>query len=219
MRSHAIAAPPLAVPIFLSALAVLPINMFVPSLPNIARDLKVDFAVINAAIAGYAVATAVVHLLAGALSDRWGRRPVAFAALALFVFASIGCSLATNIRVFLLCRLCQGAVIAGYVISLAVIRETSDARGVAGRIGYVSSAWAVAPMLGPALGGLIDAHFGWRANFVTFALLGMAGLYLVAFHLHETNVCRSAAMASPLRGYAEVLASPGFRAHALCMAL
>lgn len=219
MRSHAAAAPPLAVLVFLSALAVLPINMFVPSLPNIARDLQVEFVVINAAIAGYAVATAGVHLVAGMWSDRWGRRPVAFAALAVFILASVACSLATDVRVFLLCRLSQGAVIAGYVISLAVIRETSAAEGVASRVGYVSSAWAVAPMLGPALGGFIDAQFGWRANFVAFALLGLVGLYLVAFHLRETNACRSAAVASPLRGYAEVLASPSFRAHVLCMAL
>lgn len=212
------AAVPLALLIALSALAILPLNMFVPSLPNIARDLGAEFSVVNLAIAGYAVATALTHLVAGALSDRFGRKPVALVALGIFTLSSLGCSLATDVRLFLLCRLFQSAVIAGYAVSLAAIRDTSGDRAATGRIGYVSSAWAVAPMLGPTLGGLLDAAFGWRANFVAFALFGLAGLYLVAFHLRETNRQRSACIALQLKGYGELIGSSRFRAYALCMA-
>ncbi|RSZ24219.1 MFS transporter [Variovorax beijingensis] len=219
MYSQAQEAPPLSVLIALSALAVLPVNMFAPSLPSIARDFDVDFAVVNVAIAGYAVATALTHLIAGALSDRFGRKPVALVAMAMFTAASIGCSLAVDIRMFLLCRLLQGAVIAGYAVSLASIRDTSDERAVASRIGYVSSAWAVAPMIGPVLGGVLDSRFGWRANFIAFALLGIAGLYLVAFHLPETNRHPSRSVVLQFRGYGELLRSTRFCAYALCMAL
>lgn len=218
MHSQAQEAPPLSVLIALSALAVLPINMFVPSLPSIARDLDVEFVVVNVAIAGYAVATALTHLIAGVLSDRFGRKPIALVALAVFTVASIGCSLATDIRTFLLCRLFQGAVIAGYAVSLAAIRDTSGERAVAGRIGYVSSAWAVAPMIGPVFGGTLESHFGWRANFIAFALLGIVGLYLVAFHLRETNHHRSESSVLQFRGYGELLRSKRFCAYALCMA-
>jgi MFS transporter, DHA1 family, multidrug resistance protein len=212
------AAVPLALLIALSALAILPLNMFVPSLPNIARDLGAEFSVINLAIAGYAVATALTHLVAGALSDRFGRKPVALVALGIFTLSSLGCSLANDVRVFLLCRLFQATVIAGYAVSLAAIRDTSGDRAAAGRIGYVSSAWAVAPMLGPTLGGLLDAAFGWRANFVAFALFGLAGLYLVTFHLRETNQHRSASIVLQLKGYGELIGASRFRAYALCMA-
>jgi MFS family permease len=136
---------------------VLPINMFLPSLPAIARDLSADFAVVNLSVAGYAVVTAGVQLFAGALSDRLGRRPVVMGALAIFTLASIGCSLATDIQTFLLFRMLQGAVIAVLTACLAAVRETSHDAAVAGRIGYVSSAWAVAPMVGPTVGGLLDA--------------------------------------------------------------
>lgn len=212
------AAVPLALLIALSALAILPLNMFVPSLPNIARDLGAEFSVVNLAVAGYAVATALAHLVAGALSDRFGRKPVALVALGIFTLASLGCSLASDVRFFLVCRLFQAAVIACYAVSLAAIRDTSGDRAAAGRIGYVSSAWAVAPMLGPTLGGVLDAAFGWRANFVAFALFGLAGLYLVAFHLRETNQHRSAGIALQLKGYGELIGSARFRAYALCMA-
>jgi MFS transporter, DHA1 family, multidrug resistance protein len=212
------ASPRLSVLIALSALAILPLNMFVPSLPNIARDLGADFALVNLAVAGYAIATAVAHLIAGAMSDRLGRKPVALAALAIYTLASIGCSLATGITTFLVCRMFQATVIAGYAVSLAAIRDTSDEGGAASRIGYVSSAWAVAPMIGPTVGGLLDSAFGWRANFVAFAVLGLAGLWLVAFHLKETNHHRTASFALQLKGYGELGRSPPFWAYALCMA-
>ncbi len=212
------ASPRLSVLIALSALAILPLNMFVPSLPNIARDLGADFALVNLAVAGYAIATAVAHLVAGAMSDRFGRKPVALAALAIYTLASIGCSLATDIATFLVCRMFQATVIAGYAVSLAAIRDTSDEGGAASSIGYVSSAWAVAPMIGPTVGGLLDSAFGWRANFVAFAVLGLAGLWLVAFHLKETNHQRTASFALQLKGYRELGRSPPFWAYALCMA-
>lgn len=218
MHSQVQAAPRLPILIALSALAVLPINMFVPSLPSIARDLDAEFVVVNVAVAGYAVATAVTHLIAGALSDRFGRKPIALVALAIFALASIGCSLAGDIRTFLLCRLFQATVIAGYAVSLAAIRDTCSESVAASRIGYVSSAWAVAPMIGPAFGGMLDSQFGWRATFVVFALLGVGGLCLVALHLRETNHHRSDSVALQFKGYGELLGSARFCAYALCMA-
>jgi DHA1 family bicyclomycin/chloramphenicol resistance-like MFS transporter len=211
--------PPLWLLVVLSALSVLPINMFVPSLPNIARELAAEFALVNLAVAGYAVVSAGVHLLAGALSDRFGRRPVALTALSIFTLASIGCSLATDIHTFLLCRLSQAAVIAVYSVCLTAIRETSPERLVAGRIGQVSSAWAVAPLVGPTIGGLLDAAFGWRANFMVFAALGAAALCLAAVHFKETNLARSGSFALQISGCRELARSARFRAHALCMAL
>lgn len=218
MPSHLRNAPPLAVLIALSALAVLPVNMFVPSLPGIARDLGSDFATVNIAVAGYAVATAFTHLLAGALSDRYGRRPVLLAALVVFTLASIGCGMATDISTFLFFRLLQGPVIAGYAVSLAMIRDTSGDAGAASRIGYVSSAWAVAPMIGPAVGGLLDGWLGWRANFAVFALLGVAGLCLAVWHLPETNHQRSTSITQQFKGYGRLLRSAHFCAYGVCMA-
>jgi predicted MFS family arabinose efflux permease len=74
-------------------------------------------------------------------------------------------------------------------------------------------------MIGPTLGGLLDTGFGWRANFVAFAVLGVVGLYLGACHLKETHLHRSASLTLQMRGYAELCQAPRFWAYALCMAL
>lgn len=217
MRSHHHSAPPLALLIALSALGVLPFNMFVPSMPSIAREFETDFATINIAVGGYAVATAFTHLIAGALSDRFGRRPVLLAALAIFVIGSIGCYFAATIYIFLGFRLLQGSAVAGFAMSLAVIRDTAGERMLS-QIGYVSSAYAIAPMVGPTVGGLLASWLGWRANFAAFAILGACAIALVLRYLPETNRRRSTSMMQQFRGYGQLLISARFWAYACCMA-
>ncbi|MGD9507976.1 MAG: MFS transporter [Geminicoccaceae bacterium] len=165
MTSAARQKPTLLTLIVLSAVAVLPVSMFPPSLPGIARAFEVDYAIVNLAVAGYAWTAAAMQLVMGPLSDRFGRRPVLLASLAAFALASLGCAMAPGVGSFLAFRLLQAVVIAGYSVSLAVIRDCWDEREAASVIGYVSVGWALAPMLGPVLGGLLDGLFGWRAIF------------------------------------------------------
>lgn len=212
------AAPQLTTLVFLSALAVLPVNMFAPSLPHIAATFSADFALVNLSIAGFAIVAALTQLVAGPLSDRFGRRPVVLCAVAVFTVASIGCALAPSIGVFLACRFMQAVIATGYSVSLAIIRETSTEREAASKIGLVASAWAIAPMVGPAFGGLLDQLFGWRANFVAFAVMGAAMLALVAVDLKPRARTTARPLASYLRGYADLLRSTRFVGYVLCMA-
>jgi len=194
------------------------LNMFLPSLPAIADALAVDYAVANLSIAGYAAITAVLQIVMGPLSDRFGRRPVILAGLILFCIASLGCALADNIWVFLGCRLIQGAIIAGHTVSLAVIRDSEEPERAASLMGYLAMAWAVAPMLGPVLGGLLDSLFGWRANFVVLLALGGSVLWLCWSDLGETNTTPSASMRQQFRTYPALLLSGRFWGYASCMA-
>jgi MFS transporter, DHA1 family, multidrug resistance protein len=210
--------PRLSTLILLSALAVISVNMFVPSLANIAAEFEADYALVNLSVAGYAGMTAVLQLVTGPLSDRFGRRPVILAALVLFILASIGCLLAGDILTFLVFRLLQGAVITGYAVSLAVIRDTAPAQKAASLLGYVAMAWAVAPMLAPLFGGALDALFGWRANFWAFTVFGAAVLALCWVDLGETNTRPSETFVKQLRSFPELLRSRRFWGYALCMA-
>jgi MFS transporter, DHA1 family, multidrug resistance protein len=218
MASAADSPPRLFTLILLSALAVLPVNMFLPSLSNIAQEFQADYALVNLSIAGYAGVAAALQLIMGPLSDRFGRRPVLLTAVMMFVLASLGCALATGVWAFLAFRLLQGAIIAGYAVSLAVIRDTSDEQKAASLIGYVATAWAVAPMLGPTLGGLLDELFGWRASFWTFAVFGVAVLVLCWVDLPETNPAPSSTIMKQFGTYPELFRSRRFWAYALCMA-
>lgn len=210
--------PRLATLIVLSALAVLPVNMFLPSLPNIAHEFQADYGLVSLAISGYAVTAAALQLVLGPLSDRFGRRPVLLAGLAVFVLASIGCLLAADIWTFLAFRMLQGVVIAGYAVSLAIIRDTTGDQAAAGLIGYVSMAWAAAPMLGPIAGGGLDEIFGWRASFWAFILLGAGAFLLCWFDLGETNRSPSGTITQQLRSYPKLLGSGRFWAYAATMA-
>ena len=215
----AAASPPTLVTlVLLAGLATISLNMFLPSLANIAADFQADYALVNLSIAGYLAVTAVLQLVVGPLSDRYGRRPVMLVALALFVAASLGCTLAQDVHVFLAFRVLQGAVIAGWVISLAVVRDTVPAQKAASLIGYLSMAMAVAPMLGPILGGLLDAAFGWRASFVAFSGFGAALFFVAWFDLGETNQQRSETFRQQLRGYPALFGAGRFWGYALAMA-
>lgn len=205
--------------ILLSALSVLPTNMFLPSLGHIAAEFGTDYAVANLSIAAYAGVAAVMQLVLGPVSDRAGRRPVLLATLVVFALASLGGALAPDIWSFLGFRMLQGAVIAGYAVSLAVVRDTRSAREAASLIGYVSMAWAVAPLVGPSVGGLLDEAFGWRASFWTFAALGLGVLVLCWLDLGETNRNPAATVTDQLRTYPELVRSRHFWGYSVCMSL
>ena len=210
--------PRMSTLVLLTGLSVLTLNMFLPSLANMAADFQTDYAVVSLAIAGYLAITAVLHLIVGPLSDRFGRRPVLLICLAVFTFASLVCALATNIWVFLAFRVLQGAIVSGWAVSLAVIRDTAPPREAASLIGYISMAMAVAPMLGPMLGGVLDAVFGWRASFAVLFGFGLCLFVLCWFDLGETNKARSESFGKQFRSYPELLGSPRFWGFALCTA-
>ncbi len=209
--------PPLLPLIFLTALSVVPVNMILPSLPHIAAELHASSAVVSLSVAGYAAVTALIEILAGAISDRYGRRPVALAAIGLFILASIGCAVATDIRVFLVFRALQASIAACFSIALVMIKETSRGAATASRFGYLAMGWSLAPMLAPVVGGSLDAAFGWRAIFVTLAAAGIAVLVLSLKSLAET-----AARTPNVHGYGAayryLVRSTSFWCYALCMA-
>ncbi len=213
MRPH----PPRLITLtLLSALSALTLNAIVPSLPAMSRDLAARESVVALAISGYMLVSALVQLTLGPVSDRIGRRPVVLWALAVYVVASAGCLLAQDIATLLVFRALQGVVVAGVVISSAVIRDQHSARESAGKLGAISSAMAVAPMLGPLLGGLLDAALGWRAIFAVYTVFGAAVLALAWADLGETR--RPGLPPPRLADWAALLASPHYWAYALCTA-
>jgi len=209
-------APHLLTLILLSALCILPINIFLPSLPQMAAEFGVPYGTVSLALAAYAAMSAGLQIVVAPLSDRFGRRPVILLCLAIFVLASIGCAIAPDVWSFLALRMLQAAIAPAFAVSLAIIRDTTGNAQAASRIGYVSMAWAVAPMLGPSLGGLLDQGFGWRTSFWFLALCGVAVFALCWFDLRETNRNPSKTIAAQFRAYPELLGSGRFWAYALC---
>ncbi|RVU37901.1 Bcr/CflA family efflux MFS transporter [Hwanghaeella grinnelliae] len=211
-------APHLATLVLLAALSPLSINMFLPSLAKIAVDLRTDYALASLSVSGYLAVTALVQLIAGPLSDRVGRRPVLIGTLSIFAFASLICAFADNIAVFLAFRMLQGGAVAGYALSMAIVRDTRPEREAAGLLGYIAMSMAVAPMMGPVLGGVLDTAFGWRTTFHLYAALGLGLLVLVWFDLGETRARQMTDGDGAAPRVRVLLADARFWGYALCSA-
>lgn len=210
--------PRLITLILLSALAVLSMNMFAPAMGAIATALDVPYGLANLAISGYLALTAVLQLIIGPLSDRYGRRPVMLVALLLFAIASAAAALAQHIGLFLLARVAQGAIVAGTVLPRAIIRDTSTPQEGASIQGYLSMAMAIAPILGPALGGAMAEHLGWRTNFWLYVVFAMVLLLWCWRDLSETHLQRSANFKAQLLLYPQLFKAGEFWGYALCIA-
>lgn len=209
--------PRLLTLILLTGLSVLSLNMFLPSLSQMAVGLETPYTTMSLAIGGYLAVSSVLQLIMGPLSDLIGRRPVILAGLVVFTLASVGCALATDIWVFLGFRVLQGAVISGMVLSRAIIRDMAPPAEAARLMGQVGVAMALAPLLGPVLGGGLDEIFGWRANFVMFALMGAAMLVISWRDLGETNLTPSATFTAQFKTYPELFRSSLFWAYTACL--
>jgi DHA1 family bicyclomycin/chloramphenicol resistance-like MFS transporter len=193
-----------------SALSPLAINIFIPSMTSIARDLRADGATIGLGLSLYLIATALIQLIAGPLSDRYGRRPVILGGMLLFLVGTAMCLIADGPGVFLAGRIVQSASATGIALSRAIVRDVYSRERAAAMIGYVTMGLAVAPMIGPALGGLMDTAFGWRSVFWLLGAVGVLTVALLAFDLSETNSERGKPFFSQFRSYSLLLGSGAF---------
>jgi len=196
--------------ILLPALAALTMNIFLPSLPGMAEDFGADYGLMQLSVALYLAVNAVLQLFVGAISDRVGRRPVLLAGVAIFTLATLGCLLAGNVWVFLAFRMLQATIVAAVALSRAVVRDMVPEAQAASMIGYVTMGMAVAPMIGPAIGGALDAVFGWQASFWALFAMGAGLLWLTWADLGETAPRQGGGLADQLRDYPELLRSPRF---------
>ena len=194
------AEPPIAKPSFIAlligvaAVSPLGINMYLPSMPGMARAFGVDYTTIQLTLSLYLAAMAVGQLIVGSLSDRFGRRPVLLTGLLVFVLGSFICLSAQNVGVLIAGRVVQAVGgCAGITLSRAIVRDLYGRNQVASMIGYVTMGMAVAPMMAPTIGGVLDTLYGWRASFAFLMAFGGLALLFAFRSLPETNRNRGAA--------------------------
>lgn len=179
--------PSLLILVAISALQPFALNVLAPATPALARAFSTNYATIQLTLTLYLVAVAVVQLVVGPLSDRFGRRPCVLAGIAIFVLGSVLGTLAMTPPVLLTARALEGAGAGtSFALARAIIRDIAGRDRAAGMIGAVTMVMVVVPMLAPLTGGLIDHSFGWRAIFVTMAFAGCAVFMLATFLLPET---------------------------------
>jgi DHA1 family bicyclomycin/chloramphenicol resistance-like MFS transporter len=204
--------------IVLAGMAAMVMNLFLPSLPQMAKHFGVTDGLMALTVPLYLYVSGALQIFIGPISDRYGRRPVLLCGIAIFLLATVGCILATNVTVFLFFRMIQAAIAVCMVLSRAVIRDTFDQESSASMLAYVTMGMAVVPMISPALGGLLDETFGWRANFWFFLVAGIALFVLVWRDLGETVKPSGLTLSQQFKEYPELLRSPRFWGYCLASA-
>ena len=204
--------------VLVTGVAALNMNILLPALPSLAQHYSAPYSIVALSISGYLGLTAVLQLIIGPLSDRFGRRPVILWSMVIFLAATIGCAIAPTIETFLAMRLTQATVASGLVLSRAIVRDMVPPDEAASKIGYVTMGMALMPMLGPMIGGFVVEVMGWQSVLVVTFIFGAAVLALAVLDLGETNMARSASFGAQFRAYPELLRSKRFWGYAITAA-
>ena len=205
--------------ISLAGISALAMTVFLPSLPGIALYFETDYAVLQLSVALYLGVNAALQIVLGPLSDRFGRRPVILTGMLIFLMATLGCIFAQTATSFLSFRMLQAFIVVAMVLSRAVIRDMVPKEQAASMIAYVTMGMAVVPMVGPAIGGLLDQAFDWAANFWLLFGLGALITLMAWADMGETAPAMAATSENRSKEYAELLKSPRFWGYAAAAAL
>lgn len=190
-------------------------NIILPSLPAMADYFNTDYAIVQLALSAYLGMTAILQLLVGPLSDRYGRRPIILISFCIFIVASLLTATATSFEMYMLGRLIQAAIVSGYALSRAIVRDIVPMEEAASMIGYITMGMALVPMLSPTIGGLLQEFFGWQSINILTAILGGAILVLIYFDLGETNQNPTTSFGAQFKEYPDLITSRRFWGYTL----
>lgn len=176
-------------------------DMYLPSLPEITRDLGTTDAVTQLTITGFMVGMALGQLVMGPLSDRVGRHRMLAAATVVWLAASVVCALVPGVGLFIVARFFQGAA-GGTCVMLgrSMIADRASGAAAAQALSTMMIFTAVAPILAPVVGGAVAGVAGWHSVFWVLAAVGVLE-FVVAVALPETLRRENRATGSPLDVY------------------
>jgi DHA1 family bicyclomycin/chloramphenicol resistance-like MFS transporter len=212
-----------AVLALLTGLGPLSTDMYLPSLPAIARDLHASAAQTQLTLSAFLFGFAAGQLLYGPVADKIGRRPVLLFGLGLFLAATLACTLAPGITTLTIARFCQALGASGpIVLARAMVRDLYEGPRAGRELSRMGSIMGLVPAVGPIFGGVLQGLFGWRSVFATMLIIGATLAATVALLLPETLRSRSTAPLSfvgIVRGFGTLLRHRGYRVYVALAAL
>ncbi|USG63336.1 multidrug effflux MFS transporter [Brevibacillus ruminantium] len=171
----------------LTAFGPLSLDMYLPSLPMIADELKSTTSLVQLSLTSCLLGLSIGQLLAGPLSDIQGRRKPLLIGLAVYILTSLLCAVMPSIWGFVALRFIQGlAGAAGIVIARAMVRDQYEGVELTKFTSLLMLVNGSAPILAPIFGGQLLAYTSWRGVFLVLSLIGVCMLFAVLLKLPET---------------------------------
>src|SRR5215470_12529556 len=185
--------------------------MLMPSLPVLAMIFDAAPGAVQLVLTLFLAGIAAGQLVYGPVSDRYGRRPVLIAGLALFLFGTVLCGFAWSLPVLIIGRTLQAlGGCAGMVLGRAIIRDIYERERAASALATIMMVMSLAPSLSPAIGAYLAEWGGWRTDFVLLAMIGAAVLMLTAVKLEETRAPTPVNFVGMVGSFILLLRSPAF---------
>lgn len=174
------------------ALSLIPLSgfatdIYLPSLPAMAKDLHVSASAIQLSLVLFMFSTGVSQIFIGSILDSFGRFRINIASLALFSLTSFMIAFVPNINVIYLMRIIQGITIAFIVVGKrAYFVDLYSGEKLKSYISLFAIIWACAPIMAPFVGGYLQSIYGWRSNFYFLGVLSLLFLVLELIYSGET---------------------------------
>ena len=168
-------------------IALLPNFMFIPSITVLANHYETSFSIMQLSVSLYMVASASLQIVLGPLSDKYGRRPVLLACLAILIISSLGCIFSTSTELFFIFRMLQATAVSGMVIGKAIVIDVFNEKNVIKILSQIAIVLGISSILGPAIGGLLIDLYSWTAIFYFVIGIGISSFLYNFFILEETN--------------------------------
>ena len=198
----------------LSAVGPFAIDMYLPALPEVARDLGTSESVAALTLTAYFIVFGVAQMIYGPLSDAIGRKPPLMLGVSVFLAATIAAAMAPDIGWLIAARAAQGLGAATLMaVPRAVIRDMATGPAAARMMAAIMIVISVSPMLAPLTGSVVMAWGGWREIFAVLAVAAALSLALIVFALPETLAAehrRTVRLAEMLTGARRLLGDRRF---------
>ncbi|WP_181423892.1 multidrug effflux MFS transporter [Rhizobium sp. UGM030330-04] len=204
----------------LTALAPISMAIYTPAMPELTRVFSTTEAAVKLSLSLYFAGFAMAQLLAGPASDAFGRKKASLVFLSVFLGGGLLAVFAPTIEVLLFARLVQGiGASVGMTVARAVVRDQFTGAEASSIMNLIGIMLAVGPAMGPTIGGLSLAAFGWKSVFFLMAGLGAIAIVSVLVFLRETTI-PDKSLIRPRRlltAYGTLLTEPRFLLAALVL--
>ena len=146
------------------------IDIYTPSMPHMVDALHTSISLITWTMIVYLFSMGIFQFVAGIVSDYVGRRKTQLWSVVIFLIGSLICSCAHSITWFLIGRIIQGMGAGLQTMVTAMLSDAFEGKTLQKLAGYTSMIWSLMPILAPAIGGLLQQHIGWEANFIFISI-------------------------------------------------